>query len=84
MTETVKIWIDEFKARGKDFNEEIEDIKGTIANERLWQKGVETKEQVDMHEENIAELTEYLEWLEENKDKKSGNFIDEDKEDYDR
>lgn len=62
--EIVNIWIEEFKNSNKSISEEIEDVKGTISNERLWVKGSETPEQIQMHEENIAELEEFLDWLE--------------------
>ena len=42
---------------------EIEETEGTISNERLWQKGSDTDEQVMMHEENIARLNDYAEFL---------------------
>lgn len=42
---------------------EIEESEGTISNERLWQKGSDTKEQVMMHEENIIRLNDYAEFL---------------------
>ena len=65
MSETVQFWVDEFIAENKNVTEEIEDVKCAISNERLWAKGAETEESVYMHEQNVAELEEYLEWLEE-------------------
>ena len=37
--ETVKIWIDNNKEKLSNLSEEIDDIQGTISNERLWLKG---------------------------------------------
>lgn len=65
--ELIEIWIDDFKESGKSLDEEIDNIKGTISNERIWQKGSDTQEQIDMHEQNIADLEAYLEWLEDEK-----------------
>ena len=65
--ELIEIWIDDFKESGKSLDEEIEQVKGTISNERIWQKGSDTQEQIDMHEQNIVDLEVYLEWLEDEK-----------------
>lgn len=62
--ETVKTWIDNFKNSGTNITEEIEEVKGTISNERLWQKGASSKEEIGCHEQNIADLCEYLARLE--------------------
>lgn len=64
--ETVEIMISNFKKQTGliALQAEIADIKGTISNERIWQKGSDTQEQIDMHEQNIADLEAYLEWLE--------------------
>ena len=63
--ETVKRWMDEFKSEGRDIDEEIKDIKADIENNKLWKKGSLTKEGASCHEQNIADLTEYLARLEE-------------------
>ena len=66
---TINIWLDNLlkttsKTTLDDLTEqeilvEIEDVEGTISNERLWAH-------VDsIHEENIAVLVEYLEVLNE-------------------
>ena len=65
MDEMVSFWIENFRNSGLSVPDEIEDVKGTISNERLWMIGSDTEEQKLMHEQNIARLTEYLEWLEE-------------------
>ena len=64
MNETVKIWLDDLlKSTGKSTTEqltreeilaEIEEIRGTISNERLWARAD------PIHEENIVVLIEYL------------------------
>lgn len=65
MSETVKIWLNELSENGTDIQKEIEDVKGTISNERLFAKGSRDGEEAEMHFQNIAELEEYLECLEE-------------------
>ena len=59
MNETVKIWLEEL------YKKEIEDVKGTISNEHLWELGYNGSEPVNPHTENIESLTEYLGILEE-------------------
>lgn len=63
MSETVKIWMKEFISEKKDIDEEINQVKGTIDNEELWKRGSRDKEEADMHQDNINELKEYLDWL---------------------
>jgi hypothetical protein len=58
MHETVKLWFEEL------YKKEIEEIKGTISNEHLWELGYDGEEP-NPHTENIAVLQEYLERLEE-------------------
>ena len=58
-------WIENFKNSGISVKEELEDIYGAISNERIWQKGEDSQDGIDMREENIANLTAYKEWLEE-------------------
>lgn len=59
MSETVKIWFEEL------YKKEIEEIEGTISNERLWELGYNGDEPINPHTENIEMLTEYLEALKE-------------------
>jgi hypothetical protein len=58
MNETVKTWFEEL------YKNEIEEIKGTISNEHLWELGYDGEEP-NPHTENIEVLEEYLERLEE-------------------
>jgi hypothetical protein len=58
MNETVKIWLEEL------YKKEIEEAKGTIENEHLWELGYDGEEP-NPHTENIEVLKEYLERLEE-------------------
>ena len=58
MNETVKIWFEEL------YTKEIEEIKGTISNEHLWELEYDGEEP-NPHTENIETLKEYLEMLEE-------------------
>ena len=74
MSETVKFWIKNFQDNDVTVVEEIEDIKSTIKNEELWAKGSSSKEEEEMHLQNIAELKEYLEWLKEQRSK--NNFME--------
>ena len=66
--ETVNFWINIFKEEKRDIDEEIDDVKGTISNERLFQKGSRNEDEEMMHEQNIADNMEYLKWLEQEKD----------------
>ena len=59
MSETVRIWFEEL------YKKEIEEIEGTISNERLWELGYGGSEPVNPHTENIEVLTEYLGLLRE-------------------
>lgn len=68
MTETVKIWIENFQNSNTTIEKEIDEIKSTISNERLWEMGSDTYEETEMHHNNIEELCMYLEWLEERKE----------------
>jgi hypothetical protein len=71
MKEMLQIWLDELvKSNGKtgideltsdEIQAEIEDIEGTIENERLWAWAE------DIHYENIINLEAYLEVLYEMK-----------------
>ena len=62
--ESVEFMIEEFKKSELSLAEEIDDVKGTIDNERIWQNGSSSQEEIDMHEQNIADYEAYLEWLE--------------------
>ena len=65
MNETVKIWLEELNNPTKEeIKTEIEEVKGTISNERLWELGYDGQEP-NPHTENIMVLMEYLEVLEE-------------------
>jgi len=58
MSETVRIWLEEL------YKNEIEEIKGTIENEHIWELGYDGEEP-NPHTENIEVLKEYIEVLEE-------------------
>jgi len=47
----------------KMYDNEIGETKGAISNERAFQKGADGVE-IDMHEQNIQTLEEYIEILE--------------------
>ena len=57
MSEIVRRWIENM------LDKEITEVLGAIDNERLWQKGSDSQEEIDMHEDNILNHEEYLEWL---------------------
>lgn len=59
MTELTKIWLEQL------YDEEIEEVKGTISNERGFLKGSADAEEMLMHQDNIEELLNYLETLQE-------------------
>ena len=65
--EVVNIWIKKFKKSGSDYAGEIEEIEGTISNENIWMHGSSSEEEIQMHMQNIADLTAYLAWLKDNK-----------------
>ena len=54
MNEMIKHWLT------KLYEKEIEKVQGTISNEKLWMLGSETKEQEQMHIDNMATLNEYV------------------------
>ena len=53
MDEIIKNWFIEL------YTKEIENVRGTMENERIWWKGSATPEQEEVHLKNIARLTEY-------------------------
>jgi len=59
MPENVKIWLIAM------YEAEIEETRVNISNNRLWQRGCSTSEEVEMYEANINDLLIYLEVLEE-------------------
>ena len=59
MNEAIKIWLTEL------YKKEIEEVRGTISNERLWEKGYNGNEPYNPHTDNIQTLMEYLKILEE-------------------
>ena len=65
MNETVQIWIEKLGNPTKEeIKVEIEEVKGAISNEHLWELGYDGNEPMNPHTENIMALTEYLEVLE--------------------
>lgn len=62
MNETIKIWLDDMYA------ENIKEAKGTIENEKIWAKGSSSKEEEQMHLDNIIINQEYIKVLEELKE----------------
>lgn len=59
MNETVKIWLESL------YEKEIEEAKGTIENESMWELGYAGEEPYNPHTENIETLREYISVLEE-------------------
>lgn len=69
MSENTKIWLLTM------LHNEIEEVNGTISNNRIWAKGSDTFEDVSMYEDNIADLEEYKQTLEELKNQiEEGTF----------
>lgn len=60
--ETVDIWMKEV---GENIEEEIEEAKAAISNERLWLKGAADEEQQRSHLLNIANYQEFISRLKE-------------------
>lgn len=54
MNEMIKFWLTEL------YENEIEETQATISNENLWMLGSETKEEEQMHIDNMANLNEYI------------------------
>ena len=60
MNETIKIWLEQLgNPTPEEIRAEIEEVEGTISNERLWAHAE------SIHEGNIAMLLEYLKILNE-------------------
>lgn len=57
MTENQKEWL------YKLYEGEIVETLGTIANERMWERGSPDIDIARMHSENIVELRQYIEIL---------------------
>lgn len=57
MDATVKYWLKRL------YKSEIEEVKSTIENERVWELGC--YDEYNLHTENIAIMEEYLQVLEE-------------------
>lgn len=66
MSETVKLWIENFENNDTSVEEEITEVKGAILNELIWADGVNRRNR-EQHFNHVEELKEYLEWLEEKK-----------------
>lgn len=61
-----EIWIQVFESKPiteKRLKDEIDDVLGTISNERLWERGAKNLEELRWHQENLICLTEYLNYL---------------------
>ena len=66
MNETVKIWLEELgNPTVEEIKTEIEEVKGTISNEHLFELGYDGEESMNPHSKNIMILMEDLEMLEE-------------------
>lgn len=62
MNEMIKTWLNAM------YDENIEDARCTIRNEEMWAKGSPSKEEEQMHLDNIKVIEEYIEVLEELKE----------------
>lgn len=70
MSEMVKIWLAEM------VHQEIEQVNGTISNNRLWLHSSESTEEAEMFTTNIASLEEYKTVLLQMQKKiEEGNFV---------
>lgn len=54
MNEMIKFWLTEL------YENEIDETQATISNENLWMLGSKTKEEEQMHLDNIENLNEYI------------------------
>lgn len=62
-SEILSIWKESFFLEHKDAEAELRETEGAISNERLWLSGSADVEEAEMHEQNIASLTEYASFL---------------------
>lgn len=61
--EICKTWIEEFEKEPitkQRVADEIDEVRGTISNERLWEKGADYP---NIHTDNIERLEAYLNYL---------------------
>lgn len=66
MNKTAQVWIEELgDPTVEEIQAEIEEVKGAISNEHLWELGYDGNEPMNPHAENIMALMEYLKVLEE-------------------
>jgi hypothetical protein len=73
--ETVQIWLDDLVERTgcdtidqltrEEILAEVQEVRGTISNERIWELGYDGEEPTNPHTENIEVLVEYLEVLDD-------------------
>jgi hypothetical protein len=61
-TDNIRTWLDNL------YDEAIIEANKTLGNERIWQKGSSTDEEIQIHEDNIREQERYITVLEELKD----------------
>lgn len=54
MNEMIKFWLTEL------YENEIDETQATISNENLWMLGSKTKEEEQMHLDNMENLNEYI------------------------
>lgn len=54
MNEMIKFWLT------KLYENEIDETQATISNENLWMLGSKTKEEEQMHLDNMENLNEYI------------------------
>jgi len=59
----------------EDITDEIEEVRQTYANERLWSMGAATIDEADMHINNMEELSGYLDFLYDLKTNRIDNQI---------
>ena len=61
--QTYELWIEEFEKEPitkQRVQDEINEVRGTISNERLWANG---SDYPNMHYDNIEQLEKYLDYL---------------------
>lgn len=63
--DTIDLWKEKLRSEPKAIDEEIKETEGTISNELLWLKGAPSAQAEEDHMQNIANLTEYKNWLED-------------------
>ena len=62
LNENVRQWVYDL------YKDALEETEAAIENERIWQNGADSDDEIEMHESNLEDLEEYYEFLQERLD----------------